>query len=71
MELIVIAVFFISVIIGIIVDKALERRCQHKWEIIRKGTFNHTEGPDFGKPYGDWYISKCKECGKLKREKFI
>lgn len=66
-----VVVFFVCVIIGIIVDKALERRCQHKWEIISKGTLNHIDGPSWGKPYGDWYISKCKNCGKIKKQKFI
>lgn len=65
-------VFFLCVIIGIIIDKALERQCKHSWEILEKGTLNHKEGPEFGKSYayGNWYISRCKNCGKLKSEKF-
>lgn len=63
-------VFTLCITIAVIVDKVLEKQCKHDWQVIDKSDICYSSGPDFGQPYGWWYISKCKHCGKLKSEKF-
>lgn len=68
--LIALVVIIVIALIARIVEIIISKQCKHEWEITKKSDIVYNSGPSFGKPYGWWYISKCKHCGKLKEDKF-
>lgn len=41
--------------------------CNHTWKIISKGTITN----EFQRECGNWYVSQCEKCGKIKQNNFL
>lgn len=63
--LILIGVVELIIAIVLIIVYNFNFKCKHEWEVLQHGTING----EYQRPIGDYYIQKCKHCGKIKIKK--